>query len=213
MEAAKEEDDAPPVGSGEGSAAAAAAAAAAVAVAGVDDDDAPIRQHVTFADPLVRQMSVQSTRPDYFRNLRKGSITNLRLEGRDDDMNDDVNRQERRDSRQSETVVDMDVAVAELRRRLSARWTGNDGGDGMSSKDVPVEVRLKDFSYHVPIRVDGPSIDTALNTSPCYVATNIMKNFGEYITGKRRVRAISTFLLLRSDSFLVAPLTYAMCVR
>ena len=126
MEAAKEEDDAPPVGSGEGSAAAAAAAAAAVA--GVDDDDAPIRQHVTFADPLVRQMSVQSTRPDYFRNLRKGSITNLRLEGRDDDMNDDVNRQERRDSRQSETVVDMDVAVAELRRRLSARWTGNDGG-------------------------------------------------------------------------------------
>ena len=50
-----------------------------------------------------------------------------------------------------------------------------------------VEVRIKDYSYHVPVRVDAPSIKTVFNTSPCYAATNIMKNAVELATGKRQV--------------------------
>lgn len=195
MEVAKDEDDAPPL-------------VASGGVDGVDDaavdvdyDDAVAasttrRPHVTFADPLTRQMSVQSTRPDYFQNLRRGSVTNLRLEGDgNDDANDDDDGERRDGGRRSGgSVVDMEIAVADLRRRLSATWTGNDG-DRASYGSSSVEVRLRDFSYRVPVRVDGPSINTALNTSPCYVATNVIKNFGEYITGKRKVRGNTTIVI------------------
>ena len=66
-----------------------------------------------------------------------------------------------------------------------------DGGGQRQQQRAPVlqkvEVRIKDYSYHVPVRVDAPSIKTVFNTSPCYAATNIMKNVVELATGKRQV--------------------------
>ena len=127
-----------------------------------------------------RLQSVQSLRPDYIQNLRRGSTrTNLRLEGQDDAVQDSPSA--------SPTPDVENVAVNELRRRNSLEYLGQ------TVSTQQVEVRLKDYSYHVPIRVDAPSIKTALNTSPCYVATNIMKNFGEYISGKRKVTNIRVF--------------------
>ena len=66
-----------------------------------------------------------------------------------------------------------------------------DGGGQRQQQRAPVlqkvEVRIKDYSYHVPVRVDAPSIKTVFNTSPCYAVTNIMKNVVELATGKRQV--------------------------
>jgi hypothetical protein len=129
------------------------------------------------------RQSVQSTRPDYFQNLRRGSTkTNLRLEGQDnDDDADAVHHQDSPSAPNPATDVE-NVSVNELRRRTSLIYLGE-----TAARTQRVEVRLKDYSYHVPVRVDAPSINTALNTSPCYVATNVLKNVGEYISGKRKV--------------------------
>jgi hypothetical protein len=129
------------------------------------------------------RQSVQSTRPDYFQNLRRGSTkTNLRLEGQDnDDDADAVHHQDSPSAPNPATDVE-NVSVNELRRRTSLKYLGE-----TAARTQRVEVRLKDYSYHVPVRVDAPSINTALNTSPCYVATNVLKNVGEYISGKRKV--------------------------
>jgi hypothetical protein len=139
--------------------------------------------------------SVQSTRPDYFQNLRRGSTrTNLRLEGQDDDDDADAVHQGSTSASNFAPHVE-NVDVNEIRRRTSLKYLGE------TASTQRVEVRLKDFSYHVPVRVDAPSINTALNTSPCYAATNILKNIGEYISGKRKVsnRYIRGLLELPND--------------
>ena len=74
-----------------------------------------------------------------------------------------------------------------------------DGGGQRQQQRAPVlqkvEVRIKDYSYHVPVRVDAPSIKTVFNTSPCYAFTNIMKNVVELATGKRQVCVFDLFAL------------------
>ncbi len=97
-----------------------------------------------------------------------------------------------------------ELDVAEFRRRLtyirdakSKRCTfldasiiDEEGGGGRRAPTLQkVEVRINDYSYHVPVRVDAPSIKTVFNTSPCYVATTILKNVVELATGKRQVCA------------------------
>ena len=50
-----------------------------------------------------------------------------------------------------------------------------------------VEVRLKNYSRTVSVRKDAPSIKTVFNTSPCYVAMELVRNVGEIITGTKKV--------------------------
>ena len=158
------------------------------------------------------RQSVQSTRPDYFQNLRRGSTkTNLRLEGQDNDDDADADAVHRQDSPSaSNPATDVEnVSVNELRRRTSLKYLGE-----TAARTQRVEVRLKDYSYHVPVRVDAPSINTALNTSPCYVATNVLKNVGEYISGKRKVsnKDIRGLLELPNDVTDLISIVYYMAV-
>lgn len=56
-----------------------------------------------------------------------------------------------------------------------------------TSKLNQVEVRLKNYSRTVTVRKDAPSIKTVFNTSPCYVAMELVGNVGEIITGTKKV--------------------------
>lgn len=151
---------------------------------------------------VCHRLSVQSTRPDYFQNLRRGSVPNLRLEGHDDTIHHDSPSDD-----PPAPPVDTAVFVDEILRRISLKCLDE------SANPRQVEVRLKDYSYHVPIRVDAPSINTALNTSPCYVATNIVKNFGELITGKRKVREIrDVWIYKRSNDLNCIVFNSSCCV-
>ena len=50
-----------------------------------------------------------------------------------------------------------------------------------------VEVRLKNYSHCISVRIDAPSIKTVFNTSPCYVGVEFVRNVGEIITGRKKV--------------------------
>ena len=51
-----------------------------------------------------------------------------------------------------------------------------------------VEVRLKNYSYHVPIRIDGPSIKTTFNQTPCYLVTVFIRHVIQLISGQRKFK-------------------------
>lgn len=79
--------------------------------------------------------------------------------------------------------------LASLRR--SSLTTLQDSSLQQSFRNIEgtkqVEVRLKNYSYMVSVRVDAPSIKTVFNTSPCYVGMEFVSNIGEIITGRKKV--------------------------
>jgi len=152
---------------------------------------------------LSREDSYLASRPDYFANLRRGSVPNLHLDVADGDderavfgIGDLVEgspTQKRSGSAMAsltafprEDAGDGGVAVSELRQRLSVRRM-SETALGMA-EEVQVRVTLKDYSYHVPTREDAPSIKTVFNQSPCYAASSFLVNVGELITGSRKIR-------------------------
>ena len=133
--------------------------------------------------------SVQSTRPSYLQSLlREGHVPSLRLENNNDITEDNEGVEHDNDNNTpNNNPSTMHMDVPELRRRFTSM---RDVGERPTTKSpllAQVEVRMKDYSYHVPIRVDAPSIKTVFNQSPCYVGTNFIKNVGELITGQRKV--------------------------
>ncbi|KAL3761106.1 hypothetical protein ACHAWU_001375 [Discostella pseudostelligera] len=158
--------------------------------------------------------SSHASRPDYLSSLRRGRITCLRLEDSSPTFSSSLvaggaadASSPRNDAAAATATTDTatsintaEVDITEFRRRLSTirdakskRRIGASivGGGGKRAPTLQkVEVRIKDYSYHVPVRVDAPSIKTVFNTSPCYVGTNIMKNVVELITGKRQWKDI-----------------------
>ena len=133
--------------------------------------------------------SVQSTRPSYLQSLlREGHRPSLYLENNDDITEDDEDFEHDNDNNtpnNNQSTTHMDVP--ELRRRFTSMRDVGERPTTTSPLLAQVEVRMKDYSYHVPIRVDAPSIKTVFNQSPCYVGTNFIKNVGELITGQRKV--------------------------
>lgn len=194
-------------------------------MAAADDDDgesgtAIDRDGTNFA-------SSQASRPDYLSSLRRGRITCLRLEDSSPTFSSSLvaggaadASSPRNDAAAATATTDTatsintaEVDITEFRRRLSTirdakskRRIGASivGGGGKRAPTLQkVEVRIKDYSYHVPVRVDAPSIKTVFNTSPCYVGTNIMKNVVELITGKRQVCVydfLSYYVCLRGEA-------------
>ena len=178
--------------------------------------DTPLLEEDGLADPpapparrglgLSREDSYLASRPDYFANLRRGSVPNLHLDSIDDVEDGDDGDDERavfgigdlmkgshKQKRSSPAMAslggeagDGGVAVAELRQRLSVRRMSETARG--KAEEVQVQVTLKDYSYHVPIREDAPSIKTVFNQSPCYAASSFLVNVGELITGSRKVR-------------------------
>ena len=156
---------------------------------------------------LSREDSYLASRPDYFANLRRGSVPNLHLAPSDDvsdgadggdgevfGIGDLVKRQKRsslglgssRLSAFSSGADGGDAAVSELRQRLGERRKSETARG--KAEEVHVQVALRDYSYHVPVREDAPSIKTVFNQSPCYAASSFLVNVGELITGSRKVR-------------------------
>jgi ABC-type nitrate/sulfonate/bicarbonate transport system ATPase subunit len=43
-----------------------------------------------------------------------------------------------------------------------------------------VEVRVRDYSYHVPVRMDAPSVKTVANQSICYAAYELVRRIHQY---------------------------------
>ena len=146
----------------------------------------------------LKQSTIQATRTDYLQSLLKGSIPDLKLEDghntNDDNDNNNTNGPSTPKSGNTSTVSpatadgSTQMNISELREKLASLH------DIKSKHNIEqyqeVEVRLKDYSYHVPIRVDAPSIKTVFNQSPCYVGTTILKNVGELITGSRKVSSL-----------------------
>ena len=140
--------------------------------------------------------SIQTTRTDYLQSLLKGSIPDLKLEdghtNDDDDNNNNNNGPSTPKSGNTSTVSPgstegptTQMNISELREKLASLRDIKTKHNIEQYQEV--EVRLKDYSYHVPIRVDAPSIKTVFNQSPCYVGTTILSNVGELITGSRKV--------------------------
>ena len=178
-----------------------------------DDDASAAGESGTALDRGTSFIS-QASRPDYLSSLRHGRIPSLRLEGAASSALSLSSSSPRFGASPSTTLRDAattptgtntatitnsdELDVTEFRRRLtyildakSKRRTSLEEQGGGGRRVAPtlqkVEVRIKDYSYHVPVRVDAPSIKTVFNTSPCYVATNILKNVVELATGKRQV--------------------------
>ena len=133
--------------------------------------------------------SVQSTRPSYLQSLlREGHVPSLYLENNDDITEDNEGFEHNNDNNTpNNNPSTMHMDVPELRRRFTSMRDVGERPTTTSPLLAQVEVRMKDYSYHVPIRVDAPSIKTVFNQSPCYVGTNFIKNVGELITGQRKV--------------------------
>ena len=151
---------------------------------------------VTTADNN-RRNSIQQSRPDYLTSLLSGRALgrapSLRLESSqdDNDINDELQKTTSDDDRTTTTTTTpRRPSRAELSKRLTSMRNSIKQLQ-QQNNNTPlienVEVKLHNYSYHVPIRIDAPSIKTVFNQSPCYVVTNFMVNVGELITGERKV--------------------------
>ena len=146
------------------------------------------------------KQSKQSSRNDYLQSLLKGSIPDLKLEDghTNDDDSDTKNGPSTPKSGNTSTVspeaegTTTQMDINELRQKLTSLRSLKTKHNIEQYQEV--EIRLKDYSYHVPIRVDAPSIKTVFNQSPCYVGTTILKNVGELITSSRKVSSLHTCL-------------------
>lgn len=127
--------------------------------------------------------NLQKSRPDYLTNLLNGRAPSLRLETSKDD-DDDIH-----DAAATSGPAPPGIPTrSELSKRFaSMRASMRQLPSGLEK----VEVRMHNYSYHVPIRVDAPSIKTVINQSPCYAITSFMVNVGELITGKRKVSLLN----------------------
>ena len=143
------------------------------------------------------KQSIQASRTDYLQSLLKGSIPDLKLEDGHTNDNDDNNNNNGPSTPKSGNTSTVSPAaegsttqmdISELREKLASLRDIKTKHNIEQYQEV--EVRLKDYSYHVPIRVDAPSIKTVFNQSPCYVGTTMLKNIGELITGSRKVSVI-----------------------
>ena len=148
----------------------------------------------TAADDDNHRNSIQQSRPDYLTSLLSGRTPSLRLESSqdDNDVNDELQKATSNDVDGSSTATTPPrrPSRAELSKRLtSMRNSMKKLHQQQQQQSIieNVEVKLHNYSYHVPIRIDAPSIKTVFNQSPCYVMTNFMVNVGELITGERKV--------------------------
>lgn len=125
------------------------------------------------------------SRQDYLTRLLSGRAPSLRLESSKDDDDDDFNDDT------STSVTSPPKPSSPTRSELSRRFTSMRA----SLRQLPsgldkVEVRMHNYSYHVPINVEVANIKTVINQSPCYAMTTFMINVGELFTGKRKVKDI-----------------------
>ena len=140
-----------------------------------------------------RRNSIQQSRPDYLTSLLSGRTPSLRLESSqdDNDSNDDLQKTTSDDG-DGTTTPPRRPSRAELSKRLTSMRNSIKKLQQNNNTTLVenVEVKLHNYSYHVPIRIDAPSIKTVFNQSPCYVVTNFMVNVGELITGERNVSCV-----------------------
>jgi hypothetical protein len=137
--------------------------------------------------------SIQKSRPDYLTSLLSGRTPSLRLESsQDGDSSDDLQKttSDVDGSGTTTTTSPQRPSRAELSKRLTSMRNSIkklQQQNNTATLVENVEVKLHNYSYHVPIRIDAPSIKTVFNQSPCYVVSNFMVNVGELITGERKV--------------------------
>lgn len=111
-----------------------------------------------------------SERKDHFKSLLKQSRKSLPHFVRDGV----IGLRERDARRDSLNEEDGNAEEEERYERIREMLAG---------ESLQVEVRMRQFSFLVPIRTDAPSVKTVLNQSPCY---------GAYEFGRRFVRLISS---------------------
>ena len=137
--------------------------------------------------------SIQKSRPDYLTSLLSGRTPSLRLESsQDGDSSDDLQKttSDVDGSSTTTTTSPQRPSRAELSKRLTSMRNSIkklQQNNTTATLVENVQVKLHNYSYHVPIRIDAPSIKTVFNQSPCYVVSNFMVNVGELITGERTV--------------------------
>jgi hypothetical protein len=136
-----------------------------------------------------RRNSIQKSRPDYLTSLLSGRTPSLRLESsQDNDSNYELQKTTSDDDGTTTTTTSpRRPSRAELSKRLTSMRNSIKQLQQNTTLVENVEVKLHNYSYHVPIRIDAPSIKTVFNQSPCYVVSNFMVNVGELITGERKV--------------------------
>ena len=133
-------------------------------------------------------------RQDHFKALMKQSRMSLpRIdvdvrEVRDSD--DDIIEEE-----DGEAVPEEEARYQRIRHLLEGRT-------------VEVEVRLRDFSYHVPVKTDTPSVKTVMNQSPCYGTYEFGRRFVEKCCNRRAITrlpttAVDVFLPFEKEAVLV----------
>lgn len=167
-------------------------------------DESPLRRR-----SLLRDGGIQSTRPSYFQGLRDGRVPSLRLEdgsitaaGIDTITNANASSVINSSSSPPNAPGGLHQQFASFRTSMRGRK--------VDPTSLKVEVRMKDYSYHVPIRVDAPSIKTVFNTSPCYVGTSFLKNVGELMTGERKVGCnLLQYIMITAPFMFASLITYS----
>jgi len=127
-----------------------------------------------------RSKSVQATRPDYLASL---------IMARDAERVAPVSEEKPATVAEGdgESVVTTRVlTVREMKRRYSALNIAK-GEDSVARSRREVQVRMKGYSYNVPILLDSPSVKTVLNQSPCYAATAFFGHLGEVLKKERKI--------------------------
>eukprot|EP00804_Cyclotella_cryptica_P009072 CCRYP_003155-RB/>CCRYP_003155-RB protein AED:0.07 eAED:0.07 QI:33/1/1/1/1/1/12/1130/1233 len=136
--------------------------------------------------PPNRRYSLQANRPDYLQSLRRASVPSLRLESyHEKNTASATNDNNDEDSGDDDRVID----IPSLQRQFASlrQFTQSPLRRVIVEE---VEVRMKEYSYRVPVRVDAPSIKTVLNTSPCYVMMELGRNLLEIVMGRKKVQDI-----------------------
>jgi hypothetical protein len=175
-----------------------AAAAASSSGSAAPNDGGSGGVDTTAADDNHRN-SIQKSRPDYLTSLLSGRTPSLRLESsQDGDSSDDLQKTTSDvDGSTTTTTSPRRPSRAELSKRLTSMRNSIkklQQNNTTAAVIENVQVKLHNYSYHVPIRIDAPSIKTVFNQSPCYVVSNFMVNVGELITGERKVSYIYIFV-------------------
>jgi energy-coupling factor transporter ATP-binding protein EcfA2 len=70
-----------------------------------------------------------------------------------------------------------------------------------------VEVRIKDYSYYIPVKADAPTVKTVANQSICYAAYEFFRRIHQYRLYRKALRASESTEPKRRRSSLWGPVT------
>lgn len=142
----------------------------------VSSDVAGGNEAVEPKPPASEDPSPQRRRPDYLKSLIDRRNSNLAsiLEGGPplDDVDEAADEEVGTGAQQDAATSTSRPTMADFAKRQSAYQ--------LQAPERLVEVRLRNFSYQVPIKMDAPDVKTVANQSVCYGAYEFFRRLHQF---------------------------------